>query len=215
MLRCNLTRGNNMKKLIIKNEKELSKALENNNLNFDGDVIIYLDVKFSHGIKNIKVKGNLDVRGNLYVGGNLVVGGYLVVRGYLYVRGYLDVRGNLYVGGYLDVRGNLDVGGNLDVEGNLDVRGSHVKCKKLYWSHFSMPRAKKIECKIVLPPCKDRDHWEERLGLDCSGDEVEALKRNTPKLKKLLGKKCWSKTERWMIQSWYDNGVKLIEGEKQ
>lgn len=173
MLRCNLTRGNNMKKLIIKNEKELSKALENNNLNFDGDVIIYLDVKFSHGIKNIKVKGNLDVRGN------------------------------------------LDVEGNLDVGGNLYVRGSHVKCKKLYWSHFSMPRAKKIECKIVLPPCKDRDHWEERLGLDCSGDEVEALKRNTPKLKKLLGKKCWSKTERWMIQSWYDNGVKLIEGEKQ
>jgi hypothetical protein len=78
-----------------------------------------------------------------------------------------------------------------------------------------MPRAKKIECEIVLPPCSDRDHWEERLGLDCSGDEVEALKRNTPKLKKLLGKKCWSKTERWMIQSWYDNGVKLIEGEKQ
>ena len=119
------------------------------------------------------------------------VGGNLYVRGNLYVGGYLDVGGDLYV------RGNLYVGGYLNVRGNLNVRGD------LYWSHASMPKAKEIKCKRVLPPAWQREYWGDRLGIDTSSPKCydQIIDEIKPHLDEWLKLDKWTPTERWMLES--------------
>lgn len=101
---------------------------------------------------------------------------------------YLTVRGNLNVGGNLDVGGNLNVGGYLDVGGNL------------YWSHASMPKAKSIKCKRVLPKAWQRDYWGERLGISMDGCYDDIIARIMPVLDEWLKLDKWTSTERWMLE---------------
>ena len=54
---------------------------------------------------------------------------------------------------------------------------------KNFTGHDRQCHELKIECEIVIPPCGDKMHWVERLGLDCPGDEKDALIRNAPELK--------------------------------
>jgi hypothetical protein len=110
--------------------------------------------------------------------------------------------------GYIRSDGDISSGGDIRSVGYIRSVGL-VKCRKLYWSHYAMPKAKMIECEIVIPKCGDRTYWTERLCINCDGGERAALIRNAPTLKKLLRKKCWSKTERWMMESWQMNGEKL------
>jgi hypothetical protein len=102
---------------------------------------------------------------------------------------------NLYVGGTLFVRGKLDVRGDLYVAGDLFVRGN------LYWSHASIPKAKSIKCKRVLPPEWQRDYWGKRLGISMDGCYDDILARILPVLDDWLKLDKWTPTERWMLES--------------
>jgi len=120
--------------------------------------------------------------------------------------GYLHYEGNVriecdipYVGigeklGYLYVHGNLYVGGYLYVGGNCI-------CTVLYWPHAARPTivgADKVG--QVRPPPWQRAHWQKRLGVDLSGCWDEIIPRVQASLPKLLRKKCWSDTERWILE---------------
>jgi len=52
----------------------------------------------------------------------------------------------------------------------------------------------------VLPPSWQREHWGERLGVNTTGCYDEILARLD--IPKLLRRRCWSRTERWMLESW-------------
>ena len=135
--------------------------------------------------------GNLDTEGgNLNTrGGNLNTGG-----------GYLDTEG-----GYLDTGGGYlyTRGGYLDTEGgNLNTGGGNLKCRNLYWQLMSMPTCKKMEIRQIRPPGFQRKYWEKRTGLKLKGCYSEVYKTIKLEIPKLLRKKCWSETERWILNSW-------------
>ena len=170
----------------------------------DGDLIINCSVPWSVGVQ---VSG-LYVRGNLYVGGNLDVRGNLEVGGNLYVRGYLVVRSDLDVGGYLEVGGYLVVGGYLDVRGYLYVRGDYlVIAGDLIWSHAAVPLTPgKVYIRRILPPAWQRDHWQDRLGMDISdGCYDEICKTVRQEIDRLLNDEKWTSTERWMLETLRDS----------
>ena len=88
-------------------------------------------------------------------------------------------------------RGYLDCGGYLYCGGDLN------------WSLASMPTAKEIRIKNpIRPPEYQREHWEKRTGLALSGCYEEIHERVRDKIPALLKKKCWSETERWILESW-------------
>jgi len=93
--------------------------------------------------------------------------------------------------GNLDCRGNLYCGGNCAVSGDL------------LWSHASTPDVTgRFFHRLILPQEWQRAHWQERLGLDLGSgcyDEIVALV--LPELPRLLRRKCWSSTERLILES--------------
>jgi len=151
-------------------------------IRIDGDLRIECDVPWigaGEHVSRLRTTGNLDCRGNLYCGGNLDCWGYLYCRGYLYCGGNLDCRGNLYCGGNCAVSGDL------------------------LWSHASTPDVTgRFFHRLILPQEWQRAHWQERLGLDLGSgcyDEIVALV--LPELPRLLRRKCWSSTERLILES--------------
>ena len=148
-------------------------------INHEGDLKILCDVPWLVGkhIIGIKVTGNLYCRGNLDCGG------------YLYCRGNLDCGGNLYCGGY------------------LDCRGEYFVCQDLYWGQAHKPvLPEKNYIKRVLPPEHQRDHWQERLGMDLSEGCYEHLCKIVFKqVLNLLKDEKWSSTERWMLETLRDS----------
>ena len=185
-----------MKNLIIENMKQFQDALDKrNNLVFKGNIVFKVNVK---GVKNIRAGGYIIADGEIRADGYIIAGGQIRADGYI------------SAGGQIRADGDIIAGGEIIPDGDIIADGE-ITCKTLTWARLQMPKAKKINCAIVIPPCDDLTHWEERLGIDCSGDKKEALIRNAPELKKLIGRKCWSNTERWMISSWIENGFKLLE----
>ena len=100
------------------------------------------------------------------------------------------------------------VSGNLDCMGNLDCKGDYlIIMGDLFWSHAhkpSMPTQTYI--KRILPPSYQRDHWQERLGIDISEWCYDTLcGRALKRIPNLLKDEKWSSTERWILETLRDS----------
>jgi hypothetical protein len=60
----------------------------------------------------------------------------------------------------------------------------------------------KAYIKRILPPAYQKDHWQDRLGIDFGeGCYEEISKKVLRKINNLLEDNKWSKTELWMLET--------------
>ena len=112
------------------------------------------------------------------------------------------VTGNLYCGGNLDCRGNLYCRGNLDCGGEY-----FIVMGDLFWPQAHKPKLPEhTYIKRILPPAHQREHWQERLGMDISAGCYEDLCGKVLKqIINLLRDEKWTSTERWMLETLRDS----------
>jgi hypothetical protein len=66
--------------------------------------------------------------------------------------------------------------------------------------------------KRILPPEHQRQHWQERLGIDLGEGCYDNLcKKVLKNILQLLGDEKWSSTERWMLETLRDSEKELPE----
>jgi hypothetical protein len=155
--------------------------------------------------------GNVIINDYITFEGNIIVNGNISCRD-IYSKGNIISKGNIYGDNIYskgDIISNGDIIGEDSIisEGSISNKGDiiskgDIKCKILYWSHFSIPKIDgTLTCDYILPQPWQKDYVEERLGIEinCCYDEViEELK---PKVKKLLKLKKWLPIERMMLES--------------
>jgi hypothetical protein len=180
---------------------------------------------------NTYFRGDADIRGNAYFGGNTCFRGDADIRGNTYFggntyfRGNTDIRGNADFGGSADFRGNTDFGGNADFGGNTYFRGDRlIIMGDMFWSQAHKPEMpERSYINRVLPPWCQRNHWQDRLGIDissgCYEDICEVVGNQ---ILNLLKEKKWSATERWMLETLRDSKKQppewvseIVKGERQ
>ena len=192
-------------------------------IEIDGDLRIECNVPLSgvgEHIAGIKVAGNLSCGsnlacagylscgGNLYCDGDLSCGSYLYCGGNLACWDSLECADYLYCAGKLSCGGSLYCGGNLACSGKLSCAGDHlIILGDLKWQLASIPTLPdKYYIRRVVPHEHQRDHWQERLGLDLSDGCYDALCSKVLKhIIRLLRDEKWSSTERWMLETLRDS----------
>jgi len=117
--------------------------------------------------------------------------------------GDLEWGGDLQCGGDLNCWGYLHCGGDLNCWGYLNCGGNCAIFGTLYWSQMSKPVVNgKFFHRRVFPQAWQREYWQERLGMDISdGCYNTIIAAIMPELPKLLRRKTWTPTERWMLES--------------
>jgi len=81
---------------------------------------------------------------------------------------------------------------------------------KIIWTHASLPNIKgRFFHREVWPAEWQRDYWRKRLGLKLEGCYSSVRAEVLENLPRLLKRKCWSETERWMLKSMKLGDAKL------
>jgi len=66
--------------------------------------------------------------------------------------------------------------------------------------------------KLILPPPYQRDHWQERLGIDISKGCYDTLcSRELKRITNLLKDEKWTSTERWILETLRDSESSVPE----
>jgi len=100
-----------------------------------------------------------------------------------------------------------DIAG-LVVDGYLDCRGDYlIILGDFKWAQAHKPAMpEKSYIKRVLPHEHQRDHWQDRLGMDLSEGCYETLCGKVLKqIVRLLNDDKWNSTERWMLETLRDS----------
>ena len=113
----------------------------------------------------------------------------------------LYCKGNLYCEGYMSCKGYLYC------EGYLYCKGDYLICQDLYWSHAAMPTLPAQNfIRRVLPPEWQQQHWSKRLNMRFSNGCYDSICKDVlAKMPTLLRRRCWSETERWILETLRDN----------
>ena len=77
-----------------------------------------------------------------------------------------------------------------------------------YWAQAHIPEMpEQFYIKRVLPQPHQRQHWQDRLGMDLSnGCYEDVCSKVLKQVLNLLKDDKWSNTERWMLETLRDSG---------